>query len=65
MDDKIYDDKMNKLLWNLLKDHFGHKVEIAIYGDVNDPASVTLEDLDTNEIIIDAGIYTICGREDV
>ena len=65
MDGKIYDDKMNELLWDLLKNHFGHKVEIAIYGDVDDPVSITLEDLDTNEIIIDAGIYIICGREDI
>lgn len=55
---------MDEILWNVLKDHFGHRVEIAIYGDIDDPASVTLEDMDTNEIILDAGIYTICTRED-
>lgn len=58
------DKEMNKLLWNILKNHYGHKVEIAIYGDVDTPASITLEDMDTNEVILDAEIYTICSRED-
>ena len=54
----------SELLWNILKDHWGHKVEIAVYGDLDDPASVTLEDMDTNEVILDAELYTICARED-
>lgn len=54
----------NELLWNLLKEHFGHKVEIAIYGDINNPMSITLEDLDTDTVILDAEIYTICSRDD-
>ena len=54
----------NNLLWDLLKNHYGHKVEIAIYGDIDNPASVTLEDMDTDEVILDAEIYTICARED-
>ena len=54
----------NDLLWNILKDHFGHTVEIAVYGDVDNPASITLEDMDTNEIILDAEYMTICARED-
>lgn len=58
------DEKMNNLLWEILKEHFGHKVEIAIYGDIDNPASITLEDMDTDTIILDAGIYTICARED-
>ena len=55
----------NELLWNILREHFGHKVEIAIYGDIDNPASVTLEDLVTNEVILDAGIDTLCVRSDV
>ena len=58
------DINMDTLLWDILRRHAGHKVEIAIYGDWNNPDSVTLEDMDTNEIILDAGIYTICARED-
>lgn len=54
----------NELLWNILKRHFGHKVEIAIYGDVDNPHSICLEDMDTNEVILDAEYYTICARED-
>lgn len=58
------DEKMNNLLWEILKEHFGHKVEIAIYGDIDNPASITLEDMDTDTVILDARIYTICARED-
>ena len=58
------DKEMNELLWNILKEHFGHKVEIAIYWDVDNPVSITLEDMDTGAVILDAGIYTICARED-
>lgn len=54
----------NELLWNILKKHFGHKVEIAIYGDPDNPANISLEDMDTGEVILDAEIYTICARED-
>lgn len=58
------DEKMNNLLWDLLKDHIGHKVEIVSYGDPDDPVDICLEDVDTNEVILDAEIYTICARED-
>lgn len=54
----------NELLWNILKKHFGHKVEIAIYGNINDPANISLEDMDTGEVILDAELYTICARKD-
>jgi len=64
-DDYKMDEYYNNLLWNILREHFGHKVEIAVYGDIDNPASVTLEDMDTNEIILDAELYTICAREDV
>ncbi|MCR5148659.1 MAG: hypothetical protein K6C35_06790 [Eubacterium sp.] len=58
-------DDTDILLWDILKAHYGHKVEIALYGDVNSPASVTLEDMDTNEVILDAEIYTIKGRKNI
>ena len=32
------DKEMNNLLWDILKDHFGHRVEIAVYGDPENPA---------------------------
>lgn len=54
----------NWLLWNTLIKHVGHTVEIAAYGDTDNPSSVTLEDLDTGEIILDAEIYTLCERSD-
>ena len=60
-DDTGYD----TLLWDILREHHGHHVEIAVYGDFDSPACVTLEDMDTNEVILDASIYTLCAREDV
>ena len=64
-DDAQMDEFYNNLLWNTLKDHIGHHVEITFYGDPDDPANIALEDMDTNEVILDAEIYTICAREDV
>ena len=54
---------MNEL-WNLLKEHAGHRVEIAVYGDPEDPESICLEDMDTNTVILDAELYTICVDEE-
>ena len=51
-------------LWNILKNHFGHRVEIAVYGEPENPDNICLEDVDTNEVILDASIYTICEREE-
>jgi len=53
----------NLLLWNLLKKHAGHEVEIVTYGDPNDPADVCLECEDCGEVILDAEVYTITARE--
>ena len=55
----------NEYLWNILFEHRGHNVEIASYGaDYNNPTCICLECTDCNEVLLDAGIYTICGRED-
>ena len=54
----------DETLWNILKKHIGHNVEIVYYGDPENPADITLEDTDTNEVILDAELYTICARED-
>lgn len=64
-DDVMMDYLADTALWEKLMEHKGHRVEIVWYGDENNPDSVTLEDMDTNEIILDAGIYTLCAREDV
>lgn len=56
---------VNMLLWNTLKQHRGHKVNIVSYGDWNDPANVCLECEDCGEIVLDAEIYTLCAREDI
>lgn len=53
------------LLAERLFKHFGHRVQIALYGDPKDPICVTLEDLDTNEIILDSEVYTLAPKKDV
>lgn len=60
MEDSNYDE----LLWDILKAHIGHDVHVVAYGDKDDPANISLECDDCNEIILDAEIYTICARED-
>jgi len=53
------------ILWDILNRHFGHTVSIVRYGDVDSPEDVCLECEDCGEVLLDAGIYTICAREDV
>lgn len=55
-------DEEEVYLWNLLKNHIGHRVEIHSYGDIDNPANICLADVDTNEIIIDAELYTLVPR---
>ena len=54
----------DEILWNILFKHKGHSVEIATYGDPEDPVDMCLECLDCEQVILDAEIYTICARED-
>ena len=54
----------NEILWNLLKNHIGHDVQIVYYGDPDDPVDICLECNDCGEVILDAELYTICARED-
>ena len=63
-DDELIDKLMNMILWDLLKAHREHHVEIVCYGDPSDPSDVRLECMDCNEVLLDAGIFTICTRED-
>lgn len=58
------DDVKDSILWDILFHHWGHHVEISFYGDANDPDDICLECMDCNEVLVDAGIYTICARED-
>lgn len=53
------------LLWDILKNHRGHHVYVASYGDWGNPANISLECEDCGSIVLDAGLYTICAREDV
>ena len=62
----LYDayNKKNMLLWNLLKKHIGHNVQIVAYGDPDDPADICLECEDCDEVILDAELYTLQARSD-
>lgn len=51
---------MDSLLYELLKEHKGHKVEIVEYGNGDNFA---LEDLDTNEVIFDTDAYDLTEAE--
>lgn len=51
-------------LWNRLKEHWGHDVKISCYGNGDSPDDVCLECEDCNEVIVDAGLYTLCPRND-
>lgn len=47
------------LLYQMLKKHAGHRIEITEYGD---GTNFSLEDTDTNEVIFDTDIYDLKGR---
>lgn len=55
----------DKILWDILKKHRGHKVSIVSYGNYDDPENISLECEDCGEVILDAELYTICAREDI
>ena len=63
-EEKVMDDA-NMILWNELKKHRGHKVDIVSYGDWDNPANVCLECEDCGEVVLGAGIYTLCARKDI
>jgi len=48
-------------LYEILKSHVGHRVEIAQYGN---GVNFALEDLDTNEVIFDTDIYDLIANEE-
>lgn len=56
--------KENLLLWNMLKEHIGHNVQIVAYGDPDDPADICLECKDCDEVILDAELYTLQARSE-
>ena len=55
----------DKILWDILKKHRGHKVSIVSYGNYDNPENISLECEDCGEVILDAELYTICAREDI
>lgn len=51
---------MKTTLWDILEPHIGHKIEILKYGNQN----ISVEDMDTNEVIFDTDIYDLVGIDD-
>ena len=49
------------LLYELLKEHAGHNIEIVEYGN---GTNFSLEDLDTNEVIFDTDTYNLIGLDE-
>lgn len=47
------------LLYEMLKEHKGHKIEIVEYGN---GVNFSLEDLDTNTVIFDTDCYELIGK---
>jgi hypothetical protein len=40
-------------LFAKMRAHFGHQIEVAMYGQPDDPANVAIECLDCCEVIVD------------
>lgn len=55
----------NDWLWNTLLAHLGHRVSVAVYGDLDNPANVCLECEDCGEVVLDAELYTLKARDDL
>ena len=51
---------METLLYQLLKEHAGHRIEITEYGN---GINFSLEDMDTNEVIFDTDLYDLVGLD--
>ena len=51
---------MEKTLYEMLRKHAGHRVEIVEYGD---GVNFSLEDIDTGEVIFDTDCYDLIGLD--
>ena len=51
---------MKNTLYELLEPHIGHRIEVVKYGDKN----ISIEDVDTNEVIFDTDIYDLVGHDE-
>ena len=51
-------DDFRPTLFKMLEPHIGHTIEIVRYGDDN----ISIEDMDTNEVIFDTDVYDLVGR---
>ena len=53
------------LLWDALKKHLWHSIEIVCYGDPSDPHDICLECVDCGEVVLEAELYTLGARSTV
>lgn len=44
-------------LYQKIRAHWGHKIEIAIYGPADDPVNAAVECLDCYEVVVDEDRY--------
>ena len=49
---------------DILRENLWNNIEIATYGKDSSPINVSIENIDSNTILVDAEIYTIEGKSD-
>ena len=54
----------NTTLWKMLEAHIGNTIEIVRYGDDNGTVNISVEDMDTNEVIFDTDCYDLIGLDE-
>jgi len=51
-------------LWKMLEPHIGNTIEIVGYGDGDSIINISVEDMDTCEVIFDTDCYDLVGLDD-
>lgn len=50
-----FEGEVGRDLFRLLGEHWPHRIEIGLYGPVNDPVNITVECVECHEVLIDTG----------
>lgn len=45
---------LGREFYNKVRQHYGHKIEVALYGSVDEPENVSIECMMCNEVLLDA-----------
>ena len=48
------DREMNRHMYDVLREHMGHEIEIAAYGDSDNPRSVCIECIECCSVLFEA-----------